>query len=303
MSFTVPGYTVYERLGTGARSTIWLVADRRTGEQFALKRVIRRATEDLRFVKQALTDFEVSSKVTHPGLRRSYELRRVRKLFQLKELHIVMEYVDGRTLEDIGALGTHGLLGVFMRVCEGLEALHQMGYIHTDIKPNNIMVSNAGEVKIIDFGQSCPRNFVKGRIQGTPDYIAPEQVERGIPLTERTDVFNLGATLYWAITGKAYPTVMPSKKRRGGIDLVGPRDAPAPHELNPNIPTALSRLVMDCCQEHPKDRPADMREVLYRLEVTQHILDKNNATLTGPILSRSNDTIKEVTASPGDSAA
>lgn len=303
MSFTVPGYTVYERLGTGARSTIWLVADRRTGEQFSLKRVVRRTTDDTRYFRQAVTDYDVSSQFTHPALRRSFELRRVRRFFQLRELHILMEYVDGRTLEEIGPLGTHGLIKIFMRVCEGLEALHQLGYIHTDIKPNNIMLSQSGEVKIIDFGQACPKNFVKGRIQGTPDYIAPEQVERGVPLTERTDVFNLGATLYWAITGRAYPTVMPSKKRRGGIDLVGPREAPAPHELNPNVPAALSRLVMDCCQEHPKDRPADMRAVLDRLELTQHILDKNNATLTGPILRRSGDAVKEVTASPGDSAA
>lgn len=303
MSFTVPGYTVYERLGTGARSTIWLVADKRTGEQFALKRVVRRATDDHRFIRQALTDFDVSSKVEHPVLRKSFELRRVRKLFQLKELHILMEYVDGRTLEEVGALGMHGLIKVFMRVCEGLDALHQSGYVHTDIKPNNIMIEKSGQVRIIDFGQSCPKNHVKGRIQGTPDYIAPEQVERGIPLTERTDVFNLGATLYWAVTGKAYPTVMPSRKRASGIDLVGPREAPPPHELNPNVPTALSRLVMDCCEEHPKDRPADMREVLYRLEVTQHILDKNNATLTGPVVRRSGDAVREVTASPGDTAA
>ncbi len=303
MSFTVPGYTVFERLGTGARSSIWLVGDRRTGEQFALKRVTRRATDDNRYIVQAQNDFDVSSKVDHPNLRRGLEMRRIRKLFALKELHVLMEYVDGRTLEEIGPLGTHGLIGIFMRVAHGLESLHQIGYVHADIKPNNIMITQGGDVKIIDFGQSCPINHVKGRIQGTPDYIAPEQVQRGMPLTERTDVFNFGATLYWAITGKAYPTVMPSKKRPSGIDLLGPREAPQPHELNPNIPTALSRLVMDCCNAHPKDRPGDMREILYRLEVTQHILDKNDATLTGPVIRGRGGAMKPVSASPGDSAA
>jgi len=302
VSFTVPGYTIYERIGTGARSTIWLVADRQTGEQFALKRVIRRATDDDRYLVQAQNDFTVSSQLNHPYLRRSLEMRRIRRLFQLKELHIRMEYVDGRTLEEIGPLGTHGLLGVFARVAHGLHALHQLGYVHADMKPNNILIGNDGEVKVIDYGQSCPIGHVKGRIQGTPDYIAPEQVERRVPLDQRTDVFNLGATLYWAITGQAYPTVMPSKKRRSGIDLVGPREAPPPEVLNPNVPAALSRLVMDCCKANPNERPADMVEVIRRLELAQHILDKNQATLTGPAIRGKRGPMQTLSASPGDSA-
>ncbi len=302
MSFTVPGYTVYERLGTGARSSIWLVADRRTGEQFSLKRVIKRATDDNRYLNQALNDYAVSSKLDHPHLRRSFEMRRIRRLFQTRELHIFMEYVDGRTLEEIGPLGTHGLLGIFTRVAHGLDALHQAGYVHADMKPNNILVSQDGDVKVIDFGQACPVGHVKGRIQGTPDYIAPEQVEKGAPLDKTTDVFNFGATLYWAVTGKAFPTVMPGKKRATGIDLAAPREAPAPEALNPNVPAALSRLVMDCCKPSPKDRPRDMREVLHRLEVTQHILDKNDASLTGPIIRPDRDGSSPVPAPPGDSA-
>jgi eukaryotic-like serine/threonine-protein kinase len=301
VSFTVPGYIVHERLGTGARATIWLVAHQQTNELFALKRVVRKAADDNRYLNQARNDFRISSQLNHPVLRRSIEMRRIRRLFQLKELHIVMEYVDGRTLEEIGPLGTHGLVGVFVRVAQGLQALHQSGYIHADIKPNNIILGPANQPKIIDFGQSCPIGHIKGRIQGTPDYIAPEQVERGIPLDQRTDVYNFGATLYWAITGQAFPTVMPSKKRRMGIDLVGPRDVVLPHEINPNIPAALSRLVMDCCRPNPKDRPTDMREIIHRLELTQQIMDKNEATLTGPVVRTKNST-GESLSSQGDSA-
>ncbi|MHC4441918.1 MAG: serine/threonine protein kinase [Planctomycetota bacterium] len=302
MSFSVPGYTIYERLGTGARATIWLVANERTGDQYALKRILKRATDDNRFINQALNDYEVSSKLDHPYLRSSFELRRIRRFFQLKELHIFMQYVDGRTLEEIGPLGTHGLIGMFTKVAKGLDALHQLGYVHSDIKPNNIMIGINNTVKIIDFGQSCPIGHVKGRIQGTPDYIAPEQVERGTPLNQRTDVFNLGATIYWAITGKAFPTVMPSKKRVSGIDLAAPREAMPPEELNPNVPPALSRLVMDCCTENPKDRPADMREVIHRLDVVQHILDKNEGTLTGTYVRDSKKTPNNVSTTTGDHA-
>lgn len=299
MSFTVPGYTVYERLGTGARSTIWLVTNQQTGEQIALKRVVRRATDDDRFLNQAVNDYEISSKLDCPYLRKSFDIRRIRKIFSLKELHVFMEYVEGRTLEEIGPLGIHGLTGIFIRVAEGLDALHQSGYIHTDIKPNNLIIGEHGEVKIIDFGQSCPIGHVKGRIQGTPDYIAPEQVEKGIPLDQRTDIFNLGATLYWSITGQYFPTVMPSRKRATGIDLAGPRLPVPPEELNPNVPAALSKLVMDCCQSSPKERPSAMREVIRRLEVVQHILDKNDATLVGPVTGnrKNKDSLKTVSDS------
>lgn len=280
MSLEVPGYTVLERLGTGARSSIWQITDQRTGKAYALKRVTRRVTDDNRFLEQAETEYAVSSQFTHPNLRRSFELRRIRKLFQLRELHLIMEYVSGKTLEQLGPKGIHGTINVFQKVAAGLDALHALGYVHSDMKPNNILLTDDGDVKIIDFGQSCRIGHVKERIQGTPDYIAPEQVRR-LPLDQRTDVFNLGATLYWILTGKAYPTMMPSPKRRGGIDLAGPREARPPHEINDNVPMALSRLVMDCCQSNVKDRPRDMAEVIRRLEVVRHIMDRNDATVSG----------------------
>jgi eukaryotic-like serine/threonine-protein kinase len=280
VSLEVPGYTVLERVGTGARSSIWQVSDVRTGEVYVLKRVTRRLTDDDRYLEQAQTEFSISVRFDHPNLRRSFEIRRLRRLFQVRELHLLMEYVPGKTLEQLGPKGVHGTLAIFAKVAEGLDALHQLGYVHADMKPNNIIVGDNGEVKIIDFGQSCPIGHVKERIQGTPDYIAPEQVRR-LPLDQRTDVFNFGATLYWILTGKAYPTILPSKKRRGGIDLVTSREALPPHEVNENVPLALSRLVMDCCENNVKDRPANMREVIRRLEVVQHIMERSNVTVSG----------------------
>jgi len=299
VSFTVPGYTIYERLGIGARSTLWLVGKRDTGEQMVLKRVMRRTADDNRFLVQAENEYEISSQFTHPFLRRSFEIRRVRSLLKVKELQLFMEYFDGRTLEDIGPLGTSGLLGIFMKVAQGLDALHQMEYLHADLKPNNILIDAAGNIKIIDFGQSCRIGHIKGRIQGTPGYIAPEQTERGIPLDKTTDVYNFGATLYWAITGRPFPTVMPQKKNPIGIDLVGSREATLPHELNPNVPIALSRLVMDCCKNAPKERPPDFAEVLHRLRVTQELLDKNDASLTGPVVRKRKSAENKVPTSSG----
>ena len=298
MSFTVPGYTVYERVGIGARSTIWLVGHRDTGEQRILKRVLKRSADDDRFLAQAENEHTISSQFEHPYLRRTFEIRRIRRMLKIRELHLIMEYFDGRTLEDIGPLGKSGLTGIFIKVAQGIQALHEKEIVHADLKPNNILINEAGMVKIIDFGQSCPVGHVKGRIQGTPGYIAPEQVERGMPLDKTTDVYNFGATLYWAITGQPYPTVMPQKKRTVGIELAGPRTAPPAHDLNPNVPIALSRLVSDCCKTNPRERPSDFSEVLRRLSVTQELLDKNDGTLTGPVIRRK-DSPDEVSSSSG----
>ncbi len=152
--------------------------------------------------------------------------------------------------------------------------MHEAKFLHTDVKPNNVIVTYGGQVKLIDFGQSCPIGHRKPRIQGTPDYIAPEQVERR-NLTQQTDVFNLGATLYWALTGKTYPTLITKKGRRHGAPRSSPgKPAPTPQELNPEIPSGLSRLVMAACSTDPTRRPRDMGEVIRRLEMAHHVLAK-----------------------------
>jgi serine/threonine protein kinase len=302
VSLEVPGFTVIERLGTGARSSIWHVCDLRTGQRYALKRVRRRVTDDQRYLEQALNEFSVSVRFEHPNLRKSYEIRRIRKVFQLRELHVLMEYVDGVTLQQRGPKDIHDTIRIFKKVAEGLDALHQLGYVHADMKPNNILVGEKDdEVKIIDFGQSCPIGHIKERIQGTPDYIAPEQVRR-LPLDHRTDVFNYGATLYWLLAGKPFPTILPSHKRGSGIDLAGPREARPPHEIDERVPVSLSRLVMDCCHSNVKDRPPNMREIIRRLEVVEHVLERNQSGDSAPTPQKdSTDSLPA--AQSGDSAA
>src|SRR4029079_13693760 len=128
-----------------------------------------------------------------------FRMIRKRKMLKTIELQLLMELVDGTSLDvqRPNSLGT--LIQVFIQVASGLAAMHRMGYVHADIKPNNILVNEKLAVKIIDFGQSCATSTGKARTHGTPDYIAPEQVGRG-PLTAATDVFNFGATMYWCVT-------------------------------------------------------------------------------------------------------
>ena len=95
-------------------------------------------------------------------------------MFKLKELLLSMELFEGETLEDGPTLSLGDVLLVFRMVATGLNAMHQRGFIHCDIKPNNILLSKSGSINIIDLGQSCRIGTIKARIQGTPDYIAPE---------------------------------------------------------------------------------------------------------------------------------
>lgn len=278
MADLISGYNIIRRIGTGARSQIYEVVDPGTGQRFALKRVIREAHEDDRFLVQATTEFEVASQFTHPYLRKCFDCKRIRRWMRLAEVQVVMELVNGVSLDDHRQTDPDKIVDIFTHVCDGLHALHELGYVHADIKPNNVLVEPDGGVKIIDFGQSCPIGHRKQRIQGTADYIAPEQVERR-PLTRETDVFNLGATLYWVLTGKAFPTMI-SRKDGERHDITDRRERtkiPTPQELVPDIPAALSRLVMDACQDRPSDRPRDMKHFISRLEVVQHVLARQKA--------------------------
>lgn len=278
MSSELPGYRITRQIGVGARSKISLATELSTGKTFAVKYVERESSEDDPFVGQVETEFEVSSNVSHPCLRQSFHIHRERKLLQTRRIWLVMEYIDGLNLEKARPNRLKTFLSLFRKVAQGLNAMHEAGFVHTDIKPTNIMITRGATVKIIDFGQSCPIHHRKERIQGTPDYIAPEQVRR-LTLDQRTDVFNLGATMYWVLTSEKYPTAIRGTDARGGINIITADKPIAPIELNDKIPLSLSKLVMECCRDNPHERPADMKQVVSRLEVVQRIWAKQREAL------------------------
>ncbi len=262
----VGGYSIIKRIGTGARSTIYLATDEEDGTKVALKRVIFERPEDSRVFEQVDTEYKVANRIDHPYVRKCFELRKMRSMFKVKQILLAMEYFDGKNLEDCATLSLVDVLLVFRMVASGLNAMHQHGFVHCDIKPNNILINKAGSIKIIDLGQSCKIGTVKPRIQGTPDYIAPEQVKRK-PLGPKTDIFNLGATMYWALTGKHAPTMIP-KKNKFGLPIIEPRRAP--HELKKQLPVGISKLVMDCIEDDPVQRPRNMMTVMSRLDLMVH---------------------------------
>ncbi len=266
-------YDVLECLGEGARSTIYRVSDPSTQRIYAMKHVVRSLQKDLRFVEQMETEFEISRQFSHINLRRTYDLKIHKKmLLKVAEAFLLMEYVPGQTLDVAPPHSTADTIETFIQIAQGMKAMHAMGFVHCDMKPNNVIRNNSGMVKIIDFGQSCPIGTVKERIQGTPDYIAPEQFHRK-PVTIQTDVYNLGATLYWCLTNKPIPTLFTVTKKGANSFLVENR-IETPLDLNPRTPLPLSNLVMDCISVRPQKRPSDMDQVITRLELSQHSMQK-----------------------------
>ncbi|HEV8605871.1 MAG TPA: serine/threonine-protein kinase [Tepidisphaeraceae bacterium] len=273
-------YDVIERLGEGARSVIYAVSDPVTKQLYALKHVVRADPKDLRFVEQMEAEYEISRQFTHPNLRRTYDLK-INKamLVKVTEAFLLMELVDGKALDVRPPKTMLETIDTFVQVAQGLQAMHTLGFVHCDIKPNNILRSDTGKVKIIDFGQSCKIGTIKERIQGTPDYIAPEQVKRK-PVSHKTDIFNLGATMYWALTGKNIPTLYTVNQGDNSF-LVDDR-IDTVQDLNTSVPPALSNLIMECVSSKPEKRPAGMDHVINRLELSRHILTKPQTPAAAP---------------------
>jgi serine/threonine-protein kinase len=275
----IGGYEIIRLIGEGAGSLIYAASDPVTRQVYALKHVVRKNEKEIRFVEQLETEHEVGKQVRHPGLRRTYDLKINKSmLFKVQDAILVMELFDGRPLEFNVPKSLIHVVDVFIKTAEALDSLHTLGYVHCDLKPNNILLDDHLNVKVIDLGQAAKTGTAKKRIQGTPDYIAPEQVKCQ-PVTFRTDVYNLGATMYWAMTGgQKLPTLYTLKKSENSMlvdDLL-----PTPHKINPRVPEPLSNLVMECVRINPLKRPKSMNEVARRLEIIRHVLTKD--TGTGP---------------------
>lgn len=273
--FRAPGYRLVRILGNGAHSTLWQVRHNRTGKTLCLKRVVREGQDDERYFQQARNEYEIARQIDHPNIRKVFELKTCRTLWKIRELHLLMQFCPGNTIQQARPENLPECLAIFTQVAHALHRMNETGFVHGDIKPNNIIVDTHGTARIIDLGQSCPLGTVKDRIQGTPDYIAPEQVNRK-PLDARTDVYNFGAALYWSLTGKAIPTVLP---RTGQLQFAAPAPIKPPSKLVEGPGPLLDRLVMDCIRLEPDHRPASCHEVATRLGVIlrKELLPKTDA--------------------------
>src|SRR5262245_14182651 len=201
-------FAVVSTLGTGAHSTILQVRRNADFKNYALKVVQIDGEEEMKFLDQARHEFRVAQMLNHPNLIKIYALETVRDwLFRVRKVHLLIEYVNGKTLDTVPRLSVPRLVQVFVQVAAGLVHMHRRGACHADVKPNNILLSRTGEVKIIDYGLAWIKGVNKGRVQGTPEYMAPEQAKNSM-VNERTDIYNFGATMYRMLTWRLPPATI-----------------------------------------------------------------------------------------------
>jgi parallel beta-helix repeat protein len=203
-----------------------------------------------RFVEEA----QLVAQLNHPGIVRIYDV------FQQNNTgYMVMEYLHGETLgaklkRAGGVLPVDEAVDYILQVCDALEVVHRAGYIHRDIKPDNIIHCADGRLVLIDFGAA--RHFVANQtatytVMLTPSYAAPEQYSSAGRLDPRTDIYGLAATLYHLITGVP---PLPALDRTSGFDL------PAPHLVEPEVGEALSDAILQGLAMRMDERPASVAE-------------------------------------------
>ena len=254
-------FQVLGTLGKGAHSTILHIRRTADSKQYALKVVPIHTADELKFLDQAEHEFQVAQKLDHPNLIKIYALESVRNwMFRVRKLHLLIEYVNGKTLDVMPPAPISRLIQIFVRVAAGLAHMHRRGVCHADLKPNNIIVSRTGDVKIFDFGLARIKGESRGRVQGTPEYMAPEQAKRGI-VNERTDIYNFGATMYRLATWRFAPAAvaegsefaMDAKMREHLLKPVSVYNAEAPAEL--------CEIIHRCLSYDPHKRPERVGEI------------------------------------------
>ena len=265
--FHIGKFQIIGPLGTGAHSTILQVRRAEDSKTYALKVVQLDKPEDMKFLTQAEHEFRVGQMLSHPTLLQFYALEKVKDwLFRVKKAHLLSEYVNGKTLDTCPRLTIPRLVQVFKAVADGMVHMHRRQVCHGDLKPNNILLSRAGEVKIIDFGLARIKSEVVERIQGTPEYMAPEQVTHSL-INERTDIYNFGAAMYRLVSWKLPASVV--SEEEGGLPLdakTWARVYKPVEDVNPRTPPALAALINRCLTFDANKRPERMSEIQNTLD-------------------------------------
>jgi hypothetical protein len=254
-------YRLERRLGAGGFGTVWLAHDERLGRPVALKRIPVDGGGSPRAEREALA----AARLGHPGIVALYDTGHDDEAF-----YLASELVRGRTLADLerdGALSDRDVVRIGSALCEALEHAHARGVVHRDVKPGNVMVGDAGAVKLCDFGIARLADLssltLTGDVVGTIAYMAPEQAE-GRRVTGASDLYSLALVLYEALTGTnpVRAEGAAATARRVGMVL------PALGRVRPDLPPALADALDRALEPGPGERGtlAELREALDEAE-------------------------------------
>jgi serine/threonine-protein kinase len=257
-------YEVIGLLGVGGMGAVYKVRDRELDEVVALKMLKREIADSPGIVDRFRREVKLARRVTHPNVARTFDLGE-----HQGERFLTMEYVEGESLATRLArerqLPVNELVSIVSSICAGLEAAHEAGVVHRDLKPDNVLLGK-DRVVITDFGVARAQEpGAVARTQtplGTPAYMAPEQVEASPTIDARADIYALGAMMFELLTGHL-PFEGDSVYAVAAMRLVQPPPDPRIHR--PGLPDAIATLVMKCMARKPEDRPQRAMEIASRL--------------------------------------
>ena len=267
MPDSLGGYPLLSMLHQTENYTVWRAYDSTNHRDVVIKTI----TQGVRRLKRAVQGLEREARM---GLGLSHENLVCFASFNLEgaKTYLVMEYVDGKSISDWlkGDPGRKALLkGLLLKVVSALAYIHEQGFVHRDVKPANILVTDKDELKIIDFSISVKAGIdvrrllrLKPKVSGTQDYMAPEQV-LGRQSDAQADVYGLGATMYELFTGRP-PFHMDGSKKAMQQHLS--QRPQLVRNLNHNVTPEAGELVMAMLGKHPQSRPVGMHKIAELLQ-------------------------------------
>jgi eukaryotic-like serine/threonine-protein kinase len=271
-------YKIIEKLGAGGMGQVYKAYDTKVRDKIALKIIRPDIAADERTIERFRNELKLARQISHRNVCRMYDLG------EGGGTHfITMEFVAGENLRNIMRMTRAMSLGTAVeyarQVCEGLAEAHRLGVVHRDLKPQNILIDEAGTAKIMDFGiaRTAASEGLTGEgvMIGTPEYMSPEQAE-GKPQDHRTDLYALGVILYEMVTGKrpfsGDTPISLAVKHRTEI----PRP---PFEWNAEIPVELNGIILRCLEKDPSRRFQTASDLAAALEAIQTALQPKETAI------------------------
>lgn len=256
-------YEILEKIGTGGMSDVYKAKCHKLNRYVAIKILKQEFSENTNFVSKFRVEAQAAAGLMHPNIVNVYDVGEEEGVF-----YIVMELVEGITLKNYiekkARLSMKEAISIAIQVSMGIEAAHNNHIIHRDIKPQNILISKEGKVKIADFGiaKAATSNTITSNVMGSVHYTSPEQARGGFS-DERSDIYSLGCTMFEMLTGRVpfdgETTVAIAIKHIQ-------EEMPSPREYVSEIPVCVEKIIFKCTQKSPDRRYQSMGELISDLK-------------------------------------